>query len=205
MIITKFFKLLASELISWIQALIGCMPGRIGITMRRVWFGWRFTHSGLLHIGVGCQFIAPRSMKFSGTTFINDRCYFNADGGLLSVGDWTAFNYGAHINAACGGSIIIGAHCPIGPGVVMRTAGHRFSSVDDNIQSQGHDLADIIIEDDCWIGANAVILGGVHIGRGAIVGAGAVVTKDIPSMAIAVGVPAKVIKYRGQTGGQKNK
>ena len=54
-----------------------------------------------------------------------------------------------------------------------------------------------LIEDDCWIGANAVILGGVHIGKGAIIGAGAVVTKDIPSMAIAVGVPAKVLKYRG--------
>jgi acetyltransferase-like isoleucine patch superfamily enzyme len=56
----------------------------------------------------------------------------------------------------------------------------------------------VLIEDDCWIGANAVILGGVHIGRGAIVGAGAVVTKDVPSMAIAVGVPARVRKYRGQ-------
>lgn len=54
----------------------------------------------------------------------------------------------------------------------------------------------IIIEDDVWIGESAILMSGVHIGRGAIIGAGAVVTKDIPSYAVAVGVPARVIKYR---------
>lgn len=78
----------------------------------------------------------------------------------------------------------------------MRTANHRFSRTDINIQDQGHHAADIVIDGNCWIGANVVILGGVHIGGGAIIGAGAVVTKSIPSMAIAVGVPARVIKSR---------
>ena len=54
----------------------------------------------------------------------------------------------------------------------------------------------IVIEDDVWIGESAIIMSGVHIGRGAVIGAGAVVTKDIPPYAVAVGVPAKVIKYR---------
>ena len=54
----------------------------------------------------------------------------------------------------------------------------------------------IIIEDDVWIGESAIIMSGVHIGRGAIIGAGAVVTKNIPPYAVAVGVPATVIKYR---------
>lgn len=193
-------KLLVCEIHAWLEALVRSMPGRIGILVRWAWFKRHFKHSDNLHIGVGCQFVVPGSMSFSGTTRINDGCYFNADGGSITISDWTAFNSGAHINASCGGSIIIGAHCLIGPGVVMRTANHQFSRVDVNIQDQGHDPADIVIEDDCWIGANAVILGGVHIDRGAIIGAGAVVTKDIPSMAIAVGVPAKVIKYRGQVG-----
>ena len=56
--------------------------------------------------------------------------------------------------------------------------------------------ADITIEDDVWIGAGSVITAGVTIGRGAIIASGAVVTKDIPTKAIAAGVPAKIIKYR---------
>lgn len=55
---------------------------------------------------------------------------------------------------------------------------------------------DIIIDDDVWIGHSAIILSGVHIGQGAIIAAGAVVTKDVPPYAIVGGVPAKVIKYR---------
>jgi acetyltransferase-like isoleucine patch superfamily enzyme len=54
----------------------------------------------------------------------------------------------------------------------------------------------IIIGNDVWIGANAVILPGVNIGNGAVIGAGAVVTKDVPDYAVVVGVPAKVLKYR---------
>ena len=55
---------------------------------------------------------------------------------------------------------------------------------------------DIIVDDDVWIGQNAVILSGVHIGQGAVVAAGAVVSKDVPPYAVVGGVPAKVIKYR---------
>ena len=54
----------------------------------------------------------------------------------------------------------------------------------------------IVIEDDVWIGANCVILPGVHIGYGAVVAAGSVVTRNVPSYALVAGVPAKVIKYR---------
>ena len=55
---------------------------------------------------------------------------------------------------------------------------------------------DIIIEDDVWIGENAVILSGVHIGQGAVIAAGAVVTRDIPPYSIVAGVPAKILRYR---------
>ncbi len=54
----------------------------------------------------------------------------------------------------------------------------------------------VIIGNDVWIGAKAIIMGGVKIGDGAVIGAGSIVTKDIPNYAVAVGVPAKVIKYR---------
>lgn len=67
-----------------------------------------------------------------------------------------------------------------------------------NISSQKWDESKtgITIGDDVWIGANCVILPGVHIHNGAVIGAGSVVTKDIPANAIAVGNPAKVIKFR---------
>ena len=55
---------------------------------------------------------------------------------------------------------------------------------------------DIVVDDDVWIGHHATILTGVHIGQGAVIGAGALVNSDIPPYAIAVGVPAKVIRYR---------
>ena len=54
----------------------------------------------------------------------------------------------------------------------------------------------IIVDDDVWFGESAIIMAGVHIGRGAVIGAGAVVTKDVPPYAVAVGTPAKVVKYR---------
>lgn len=189
-------KLLINEILIWIETFVNSIPGKTGSVLRRLWFRRRFKSSATLCIGRSCQFVAAHSMSFEGTTLISDRCYFNAEGGSIHIGNQTAFNSGVHINASGGGSIVIGRHCPIGPGVVMRTANHRFSRTDINIQEQGHDAADIIVEDNCWIGANAVILGGVCIGTGAVIGAGAVVTKNIPSMAVAVGIPAKVIKYR---------
>ena len=186
-----------NEISAWLDALVRVFPGRVGGKVRRLYWGKRFISCGDLRIGCDCTFVKPNAMRVAGLTIISDGCYFNADGGSITVGNWTAFNIGGHINASCGGNIVIGAHCPIGPGVVMRTANHCFEKKDVHIQKQGHQIGDIVIEDDCWIGANAIILGGVHIGKGAIIGAGAVVTKDIPSMAIAVGVPAKVLKYRG--------
>ncbi len=65
-------------------------------------------------------------------------------------------------------------------------------SVDFEAKTKG----DIIVDDDVWIGYGATILSGVHIGQGAVVAAGAVVSKDVPPYAIVGGVPAKVIKYR---------
>lgn len=185
------------EIRAWLEALISCIPGRIGIFLRRFFYKFFFKKSDRISIGVNCQFITPGSMSFEGVTPIGNNCYFNAEGGSITVGNWTAFNIGVHLNASCGGRIVIGKYCLIGPGVIMRTANHRYLRPDINIQDQGHVYADIVIGDDCWIGSNAVILSGIKIGDGAVIGAGAVVTKDVPSNAVVTGVPAKVIKYRG--------
>ncbi|XBB98971.1 CatB-related O-acetyltransferase [Streptococcus thermophilus] len=65
-----------------------------------------------------------------------------------------------------------------------------------NEKKEGVSKGNIIVDDDVWIGFRSTILSGVHIGQGAIVAAGSVVTKDVPPYAIVGGVPAKVIKYR---------
>ncbi len=78
----------------------------------------------------------------------------------------------------------------------MQTASHNIQNIEVPIKHQGHIVGDILIEDDVWIAAGVKIVGGVKIGKGAVIGAGSVVVKDIPPMAVAVGVPAKVIKFR---------
>jgi len=164
--------------------------------MRRLWFRRRFQKCKKVDIGVGCEFSSPHTISFEGFVGIGKNGYFTADGGSIMVGNNTYFNINVHINASAGGVIRIGESCLIGPNVVMRTANHRYDKSNIFICRQGHVAGDIEIEDDVWIGANAVILGGIRIGKSSVVGAGAVVTKDIPSMAIALGVPAKVVKFR---------
>ncbi|MDD3999381.1 MAG: CatB-related O-acetyltransferase [Bacilli bacterium] len=98
--------------------------------------------------------------------------------------------------------IIIKDHVMFGPNVSVITDGHTFNRVgvfmtdiNDETKNQDEDR-DIVFEGDNWIGANSIILRGVTIGEGAIVGAGAVVTKDVPPYAIVAGNPARIIKYR---------
>lgn len=98
--------------------------------------------------------------------------------------------------------ISIGDHVMLGPNVTMITGGHRMdlvgrymSEITDDEKS-GEEDRDITLLGDNWIGANTTILRGVTIGEGAVVAAGAVVTKDVPDYAIVGGVPAKVLKYR---------
>jgi acetyltransferase-like isoleucine patch superfamily enzyme len=190
------FRSITLEIVLWFEAFIRFLPGAIGSRVRRVWFNNSFDLRANHYIGFGSEFVCADSMHFKGRVLLAEFCYFNADGGQIIVGNDVAFNRGVHINAACGGKIQIGNNCLIGPGVVMRTANHKYSRTDINIRDQGHLVADIIVEEDCWFGASAIILGGVHIGKGAVIGAASVVTKDIPSMAVVVGVPARIIKYR---------
>lgn len=98
--------------------------------------------------------------------------------------------------------IIIGDHVMFGPHVFMITGGHRtdiegcYMDEVSNDQKRPFDDQDIILEGDNWIGANSIILKGVTIGKGAVIAAGAIVTKNVDSYTIVGGIPAKVIKKR---------
>ena len=192
----KFFNLLHAELLSWIESIFSSIPGLTGVFVRRNWYNLRFAKSKNIYIGVGCKFSSPSQIIFTGTASIGERAYFNANGGKIIIADNVKFNIGVNLNASVGGIIDIGANSLIGPGVMMRTANHIFSDTDCLIRNQGHDSKDIIIEDNCWLGANVLVMGGIRIGKGSVIGAGSIVTKNIPPMSVAVGVPAKIIKSR---------
>ena len=99
-------------------------------------------------------------------------------------------------------NIKIGDHVMTGPRVTMITGGHRmdilgrYMTTIKNEEKALEDDQDIVLEGDNWIGANAVILKGVTIGKGSVIAAGAIVTKDVPPYQIWGGVPAKLIRNR---------
>jgi len=111
----------------------------------------------------------------------------------LELGDRS----GIGINCEINGSVKIGNCVMMGPEVVIYTSGHTFDSIDVPMMDQG-DTAErpVTIGNDVWLGRRVIIMPGVNIGDGCVIGAGAVVTKDIPAYSVAVGVPAKVIKSR---------
>lgn len=94
------------------------------------------------------------------------------------------------------GEIVIGDNVLFGPRVSLHAENHVFDSIDIPIKNQGESRKGIIIEDDCWIGSGSTILDGVKLGKGSIIAAGSVVTKDVDEYSIAGGVPAKIIKSR---------
>ena len=103
---------------------------------------------------------------------------------------------GIGINAICG-EVHIGRDVLMGRDFIAVTRNHGFRDKSRTIREQGYENdAPIYIGNDVWIGHRVIVLPGVHIGNGAVIGAGAVVTKDVPDYAIVGGNPARVIKYR---------
>lgn len=116
-------------------------------------------------------------------------CINNAVGDVV-IGDHTRI--GLHNTII--GPVTIGQHVNLAQGIVVTALNHNYSIPDQRIDQQGVTTAAVTIGNDCWIGANAVILPGVTIGEHSVVAAGAVVTKDVPSHSLVAGVPARIIK-----------
>lgn len=111
----------------------------------------------------------------------------------LKIGD----NSGIGMNCRLLSGVSIGKDVIMGPYCFFCTKNHEFSRVDIPIREQGYQTTkEIIVDDDVWLGQGVIVLPGIKIGKGAIIGAGAVVTKDVPPYAIVGGNPAKIIKYR---------
>jgi acetyltransferase-like isoleucine patch superfamily enzyme len=105
-------------------------------------------------------------------------------------------NIGPYNYIGCSGKITIGDNVMLAPRVSIYAENHVFDNPNITIKAQGVSKKDVVIEDDCWIAANAVILAGVTIGKGSVVAAGSVVNEDVPAFSVVAGVPARVIKSR---------
>ena len=106
-----------------------------------------------------------------------------AQGGHIKIGAGTGVNYGATIISF--GSIRIGRNCMIAPYAQIYDFSHGHTRIDIPYVEQPTQAGEVVIGDNVWIGANAIILQGVHIGDNAIIGANTVVTRDVPAITIA--------------------
>ena len=196
----KLINSIAEEIHDYVECFLYAWPGRTG---RRVRFMW--LKSRLNRLGASPSFSTGIALRGAENISIGDKfsagrnCAFYADGGgVLSIGSRVAINESVHLNAAIKGRIEIGDDVLIGPGVVFRASSHIYSSERFPIRLQGHQPGSITVGNDVWIGANAILLPGVVVGDGAIIGAGSIVNKNVPALAVVAGVPARLVKFRGR-------
>ncbi len=119
-----------------------------------------------------------------------------AGNGHIVIGDRCSINVGVIIDANFYSRIVLGNNVMVGPYAVIIASSHNYNRCDIPIHDQGHKAGQIIIKDDVWIGAHAVILPDVIVGEGVVIGAGAVVSHDVEPFTVVGGVPAHFIKGR---------
>ncbi len=137
-------------------------------------------------------FICRRLFKRCGKDVNVEAGAYFGNGEKIELGDYSGIGLNCEVY-----NVKIGKYVMMGPEVIVFYRQHKFdrTNVPMMFQGYGSELT-VIIEDDVWIGRRCIIMPGVHIGEGAIIAAGSVVTKDVPDFAIVGGVPARIRKYR---------
>lgn len=137
--------------------------------------------------------VAGKCLDYAGKNINVEQDANFGNGSGIQIGD----NSGIGVRCSIRGPLIIGDNVMMGPEVIVITSNHNFSRIDIPMNFQGSlPQKQVVIGNDVWIGTRAIILPGVKIGNGAIVGAGSIVTKDIPDYAIVGGNPARIIRFR---------
>lgn len=160
-------------------------------------------HSIGMHLPMSSAKISFNSRKirqFCAKLILGERCgdWVNIEPGV-HFGDDVKIGFGSGVgkNGTVANGVTIGQYVMIGQEVLMITSNHRFDRLDIPMGHQGMaEMKPIVIGDDVWIGARVTILPGVHIGNGCVIGAGSVVTKNIPDYEIWGGNPAHYIRSR---------
>ena len=141
-----------------------------------------------------CEVLSPDLISIGDNVHFYRGLYLSPCGTRIDIGSETHFApYGCLY-----GPLTIGKSCAIAAHVVFASVGHGYERTDIPMGDQPVLKNEILLEDDVWVGANAVITQGVTIGEGTIVGAGAVVTRDVPPYSVVVGAPARVIRDRNK-------
>jgi acetyltransferase-like isoleucine patch superfamily enzyme len=213
------FPVLANELRVF---LLGDLTGGAGYFLRKTFYGGMFRKVGRgVIFGRGLILRHPGKISFGERVSIDDDVMLDASGagergitlgddvivsrscviqgktGPVMIGDRTDVGCNCIFSSVSGieigNSTLIAGHCYIGGGR------YRSDRLDIPIMDQGsYSEGPVIIGEDVWLGAGVIVLDGVRVGRGSIIGAGAVVTREIPEYSLAVGVPARVIGTRGK-------
>jgi len=135
----------------------------------------------------------PRDAKRvgEGSFYLDQIVWLNGD--RIELGAGVGFNFGCFVNGY--GGLAIGDRTIFGPYVMIHTANHEMDAAQP-IPDQGWESRPVEIGADCWIAMGVAILPGVRIGEGSVVGAGAVVVRDLEPWSVAVGNPARVVRTR---------
>ncbi len=203
--------------------LIGILWRRGWAFLRGLWWRWRVAESrGALFVGRRVQIFHARHLHLGRSVTLEDDVRIDALsregvwlGDNVSIGRFTMIeatgllsklgkgvrigansNLGDYNYVGGAGGVTIGENVLIGQYVSFHPQNHVFDDPEVPIKHQGTTEEGIVIEDDVWIGARVTILDGVRVGRGAVIAAGSVITRDVPPYAVVGGVPAKVLKWR---------
>lgn len=200
--------------------LINPLQGGLGLVLRKLFSPLLFKCVGKKVVfGHHHGLLAPHRISIGNNSVVDDYVMLSCrgtDDNFITIGNNVLLGRFTLVKTRAG-NIIIGDHSHIGPNNHLGTAGElrigKYCLIGSNCQigglQHGHEDTEIPmvkqplisrggvqIEDDVWLGTNVMIMDGVTVGQGAIIGAGSVVTKNIPPFAVAVGTPAKVIKTR---------
>lgn len=211
-----FFSLLKYEIITM---LFQDVPGALGIFLRNLFYPLLFKKVGKrVNFGKSVTLRHPYKISIEDDVAIDDYCVLDAKGlendgiyisknvfigrgSILSCKNGDIIleknvNIGFNSEIFSGSKVVVGENTLIAAYVYIIGGGHDYSRVDIPITEQEKISHGIKIERNCWIGAGVKVFDNVTIGEDTIIGAGAVVSKDIPAFSIAAGIPARVVKSR---------
>lgn len=223
---TKFFtdafkNLPAEELEAYHRTVFMQMDTPQAAKLRQEYYAGLLRHMGAnVRIGCGVKLVNPQNISLGDNVCIDDHCVLIARSERgISLGDSVQLKYGvyldtestdgyieidrsAYIGTGCclhgHAGLAIGEHTLFAQNITITPFSHKFEDPDELIIKQGGHSRKVTIGRDCYLGKCVCVLYSADIGDGSVIGSGAVVIKPIPPYSVAVGVPAKVIRRRGE-------